>query len=133
LYDPIRQKNFGKDLLKIGCFELSKATAETDNQKHWRDFFTSKEISPNAPDYIKKASEVIDFVNLREEERQVADAIEKAKATLQDELDYSFFEGKAEGKAEGEMTGMLNVLKMLKLGKSIDEIMRETGVSLAEA
>jgi uncharacterized protein YerC len=37
-----------------------------------------------------------------------------------------------ESKAEGETIGMLNVLKMLKQGKSIDEIARDTGVSLAE-
>jgi hypothetical protein len=124
LYDPIRNKRFGKDLLKIGCFELNKVNIETENQKHWRDFFVSKAISVDAPVYIKKANEVIDFVNLGEEERQVAEALEKAGATLQDELDYSYFSGKAEG--------MLDVLKMLKQGKSIDEIMRDTGLSLAE-
>ena len=128
LYDPIRHKRFGKDLLKIGCFELNKLNIETTNQKHWRDFFMSKEISKDAPNYIKKANEVIDFVNLGEEERAVAEALEKAGATLQDELDYSYFAGKAEGKTEG----MLDVIKMLKQGKSIDEIAIDSGISLSE-
>jgi hypothetical protein len=128
LYDPVRHKRFGKDLLKIGCFELNKVNIESENQKHWRDFFMSKAISDNAPDYIKKANEVIDFVNLGEEEKKVAEALEKAGATLQDELDFSYFSGKA----EGETIGMLNVIKMLKQGKSIDEIMMDKGISLAE-
>jgi len=140
LYDPTRNKRFGKDLLKIGCFELNKVIIETENQEHWRDFFMSKKIKDNAPDYIKKANEVIDFVNLGEEERQVAEALEKAGATLQDELDFSYFsgmaegekKGKAEGKSEGKTEGMLDVLKLLKQGKSIDEIMIDKGISLAE-
>jgi hypothetical protein len=132
LYDPIRNKRFGKDLLKIGCFELNKVNIETENQKHWRDLFMSKQVGDNAPDYIKKASEVVDFVNLGEEERQVAEALEKAGATLQDELDYSYFSGMADGEKKGKAEGMLDVLKLLKQGKSVDEIMRDKGLSLAE-
>jgi hypothetical protein len=40
--------------------------------------------APTPPDYIKKASEVVDFANLGEEERQEAEAIEKASATLRE-------------------------------------------------
>ena len=96
LYDPNRNKRPNKEFLRIGYFELTKANIETENQQHWHDFFTAKEIKPNAPNYIKNASKVIDFANLGEEERKVAEALEKAEATLQDELAYSFHEGRIE-------------------------------------
>jgi hypothetical protein len=37
LYDPIRNKSFGKDLVRAAVFELTKPNIETDNQRHWRD------------------------------------------------------------------------------------------------
>ena len=145
LYDPVRNKRFSKELLKIGYFELTKATIETDNQKHWYDFFTSKEISQDAPDYIKKANEVIDFTNLGEEERKVAEALEKAQATIQDELDYSYYEGKtegkaegraegrAEGKAEGLLEGLLNAAKfMLQKGDKPEDVASGLNLSLEQ-
>jgi predicted transposase/invertase (TIGR01784 family) len=116
LYDPIRGKHFGKELVKIGVFELKKTKIETVNQKHWQDFFAG-DVKPDAPDYIKKANEVIDFINLGEEERKVAEALEKARATIQDELAYSFYEGKTEGKEEGIMEGLVRGAKsMLQKG-----------------
>jgi predicted transposase/invertase (TIGR01784 family) len=129
LYDPKRQKSFGKDILKIGCFELKKVNIETENQKHWCDFFMGREISTNAPDYIKKASEVVDFANLGEEERQVAEAIEKASATLQDELDYSYYEGMEKGILKGIAQVAIN---FLNLGMSPEQIVAGTGLSLSE-
>jgi uncharacterized protein YerC len=62
----------------------------------------------------------------------VAEALEKAGATLQDELDYSYFTGMAEGEKKGKTEGVIDVLKMLTQGKTIEEIMRDTGISLAE-
>jgi hypothetical protein len=128
-FDPVRNKGLGKDLLRIGMFELNKSVIETDNQRHWRDFFLGNEIAPTAPDYIKKANAVIDYVNLGEEEMKVADAIEKAGATLQDELDYSYFTGKSEGILEGIAKVALN---FLNLGLSPEQIVAGTGLSLAE-
>jgi predicted transposase/invertase (TIGR01784 family) len=123
LYDPKRNKRPIKELLRIGYFELTKANIETENQKHWHDFFTEKEISPNAPDYIKKANEVIDFGNLGEEERAMANSVEKAQDTLAAELSYSYNEGKTEGKAEGLLEGLLNAAKfMLQKGDKPEDV-----------
>ncbi|MCL2754751.1 MAG: Rpn family recombination-promoting nuclease/putative transposase [Oscillospiraceae bacterium] len=130
LYDPVRNKGFGKDILKIGCFELKKVNIETENQKHWCDFFMGREISANAPDYIKKASEVVNFANLGEEERQVAEAIEKASATLQDELDYSYYAGMEKGEEKGILKGASDVLNLLKSGKSLEEIAKNMGIAI---
>jgi hypothetical protein len=64
LYDPQRDKTFNKELLKIGFFEITKSNIETENQRHWRDYFVKSKVSDNAPEYIKKAVHVIDFSNL---------------------------------------------------------------------
>ena len=55
-------------MLYLGYFELSKPIVETENQHEWQDFFLRKQISANAPDYIKKAVCVIERANMREEE-----------------------------------------------------------------
>jgi predicted transposase/invertase (TIGR01784 family) len=93
LYDPIRHKSYGKDLIKIGFFELAKTNIETPNQKHWHDYFTTGEVSQDAPEYIQKASRIIDFVNLGKEEKEMALALEKAQAIYDTEIASSFFEG----------------------------------------
>ena len=122
--DPVRNKRFGKDLVKMGCFELQKTKIETVNQQHWQDFFAGN-VKPEAPDYIKKANDVIDFMNLGEEERKVAEALEKARATIQDELAYSFYEGKTEGKIE-------TAKSMLQDGEKPEKIAKYTGLPLEQ-
>jgi len=136
MFDPIRNLRFGKELVKVGVFEFRKANIETANQEHWRDYFTSSEIKSDAPDYIKKASEVIDFTNLGEEERKVAEALEKAQATIQDELAYSFYEGRAEGVAEGEAR-LLNERRetaksMFGMGLTSEQIAKALRTSIDE-
>ena len=87
LYDPKRNKRF-KDLLRIGFFELEKTKIETVNQKHWRDYFNTGEAKPGSPAYIKKASQIIKYVNLSEEERNVLSSIERIEANEQAEREY---------------------------------------------
>ena len=87
LYDPKRNKRF-KELLRIGFFELEKTNIETANQKHWHDYFNTGKANPKAPEYIKKASQIIEYVNLTEEERNVLSAIERIEANEQAEKDY---------------------------------------------
>jgi predicted transposase/invertase (TIGR01784 family) len=141
LYDPSRSKHFGKELLRIGYFELTKAKIETDNQKHWHDYFTSGEVKPDAPDYIRKASEIIEFTNLREEERTMAEAFEKAQAIIDSEIVSSFIEGKAEGKQEGRAEGKVEgvqegiirvAISMLKDGDDPQKVSRCTGLPLEQ-
>jgi len=105
LYDPERKKRFEKRLLRLGYFELKKPNIETQNQKHWYDYFNTGTVSPDAPEYIQKAGRIIDFVNLTEEERTVAKSLERAQADYDLEMYSSYVEGKAEGKAEGIAEG----------------------------
>ena len=69
MYDPKRKKSYPKELVKVGFFELTKSNVETANQRHWYHYFKTGEADPQAPDYIKKASQIIDWGNLRKEER----------------------------------------------------------------
>jgi flagellar biosynthesis/type III secretory pathway protein FliH len=113
LYDEQRKKAFGKNLIKIGYFELHKPNIETDNQRYWQDYFLTGTAPDGAPDYIKKASKILQYVNLNEEEREVVDIMEKARATWEGELFTAYHdgrekgreEGRAEGRAEGEANG----------------------------
>ena len=137
MYDPKRNKGFGKELLRIGFFELTKTNVETANQQHWHDYFTTGVVMPDAPEYIKKASRTIEFVNLGEEERTVALAIERAQAIHDAEIVSSFLDGKDEGRAEGRTEGRTEgiyavVRNLLKRNRPIDEIMEDTGLTREE-
>jgi len=125
LYDPKRNKRFNKKLLRIGFFELRKTNIETENQQHWHDYFTLGAVKPEAPYYIKKASEIIEYTNLGEEERNVAEAFEKAQAIIDSELVSSFIEGKTEGKIE-------TAIFMLKDGDKPEKVARCTGLPLEQ-
>gem|GEM_PF-868792 len=100
LYDPERNKGFEKCLLRLGYFELKKPNVETQNQKHWHDYFNTGAVSPDAPEYIQKAGRIIDFVNLTEEERTVAKSLERAQADYDLEMYSSYMDGVAAGVAD---------------------------------
>ena len=71
--------------------------------------------------YIKKASSIIEFVNLTEEERNVLSTLERLEANEQAERYYLFTEGKAEGKAEV-------AVKMLRMKMPIEDVVEITGL-----
>ena len=100
LCDPERNKRFEKRLLRLGYFELKKPNIETINQKHWQDYFNTGAVSSGAPDYIHKASKIIDFINLTEEERTVAKSLERAQADYDLEMHSSYMDGITEGDTE---------------------------------
>jgi predicted transposase/invertase (TIGR01784 family) len=79
LYDRKRKKRLDKEYLNIGYFELEKPNIETVNQKHWRDYFLTGTVAETAPDYIKKAANVIQYSNLNKEERKMLDALERVE------------------------------------------------------
>ena len=102
LYDPTRNKRYKKELIKLGFFELSKSNIETVNQRHWRDYFLTGESHPDAPEYIKKASHIIEYENLSEEERNLSAILEKARA----DYDAGFSSAYNDGIEIGEQRGI---------------------------
>jgi hypothetical protein len=107
LYDPIRNKKLNRNLLNIGYFELMKKNTETENQRHWQTFFLTGEAGPDAPEYIRHAAEAVTYVNLDEEEREMAIMLEKARA------DYDA--GLADSYYEGEIKATINMIKKFNL------------------
>jgi predicted transposase/invertase (TIGR01784 family) len=105
LYDPKRSKSFIKRLLRIGYFELKKENIETVNQKHWRDYFNTGAVSCGAPVYIKKASKIIEYINLTEGERSMISTLERLEANEHAQLVYHENKGRAEGEIIGEAKG----------------------------
>jgi hypothetical protein len=123
LYDPVRNKKYKKDLINVGFFELSKNNIETANQRYWRDYFLTGEAHPDAPEYIKKASHIIEYENLSEEERNMSAVLEKARA------DHDAWFSSAYN--DGIEKGTLNVaINMLKDGCDYESIARYTGLSI---
>ena len=100
MYDPHRQKSYPKELIRVGFFELTKLNVETYNQKHWQDYFKTGIANPDAPCYIKKASEIIDWMNLTQEEREMALALEKAQAIRDEEIFTALEETREETREE---------------------------------
>ena len=132
LYDPVRHKHF-KRLLRIGFFELAKPNIETTNQQYWRDYFNTGEVAPEAPDYIKKASSIIELANLTEEERTVARTIERAQAMYDADMYGSYIEGEEKGVVKGKAEEKIEVAKgMLADGLSPEKIAKYTGLTIGQ-
>ena len=83
----------------------------------------------DAPDYIRKASHVIEVINLGEEEKKVVQALEKAQAIIDAECSSAFFDGKDEGKDERSVE---IAFSMLQDGDALEKIARNTGLSLEQ-
>ena len=78
MWDKLHNEGFPIEF-KIAYFEYKKTNFNTDIQ-FWRDYFLDKEISDNAPEYIKHAAEIVEYANLEEEEKELVDLIERFEA-----------------------------------------------------
>jgi hypothetical protein len=133
LFDAKRNKRFTKDYLRIGYFELTKSGIETQKQRYWHDYFNTGVVGPEAPEYIRKASSIIEYSNLTEEELNMARTLERAQAIYDADMYGSYIEGKAEGeakgKAEGEAKGKAEGIELLagflREGLSVEEAMKK--------
>ena len=100
----------------------------TVNQKFWLDYFKEGTAPATAPEYIKKASAIIEVTNLAEEERMVITALEKWENNRQAEIHQGFLEGEQKGFLEGQTKKTVEFAKaMLKNGESVDKIAVYTG------
>ena len=105
LCDQKKNKRLEKEYIRIALFELTKEILDTPNQKHWRDYFLTGNANTNAPDYIKRASQIIQYVNLNKEERRMISMMEKLEEIDLAEKEYRFNEGMVIGKKAGLLEG----------------------------
>jgi hypothetical protein len=113
LYDGIRKKSLDKDYLKIAYFELEKPQTESKNQAYWRDYFLGKPVPAEAPDYIRKADELLLYMNLTQEERKMLDREEYALSAYESELYTARHDGWEEGRKEGRKETLGKVVAAL--------------------
>ena len=129
LFDAKRNKRSRKDYLRIGYFELTKSKIETQRQRYWHEYFNTGEAGSGAPEYIQKASSIIEFSNLTEEELNMARTLERAQAIYDADMYGSYIEGKAEGIIEGEAKGKAEGVELLAgllhEGLSVEEAMNK--------
>jgi predicted transposase/invertase (TIGR01784 family) len=123
----------GQKPVCFSFFEYKKTNITTENQRHWRDYFLSGEVSPTAPSYIKKASRIIELANLSEEERYMSALLEKAQAEY-DSISTGFYhdgldDGKAIGISERNIAIARNAFRM---GLSKEMVMQLTGLTIEE-
>jgi hypothetical protein len=95
----------GKDLFAISFFEYNKPNVKNANHRYWQMYFQGLSIPKEAPNYIKKAERLLDFVNLSEKERKMYAECEKRKADMDAYLSTARNEGEARGIMLGEARG----------------------------
>ena len=122
LFDAKRNKRLKKDYLRIGYFELTKSGIETQRQRYWHDYFNTGVVGPEAPEYIRKASSIIEFSNLTEEELNMARTLERAQAIYDADMYGSYIEGEA-------AKALAIAKKLLDMGLSVEQIVAATGLA----
>ena len=141
LCDQKKNKRLEKEYVRIALFELTKNVFDNPNQGHWREYFLTGNARPDAPDYIRKASQVIQFANLSEEERRMASMMEKLEEIDLAEREYMYDEGEAKGLAKGLAKGETKgrrkekidvAKKMQKRGVPPKDISMYTGLTIKQ-
>ena len=139
LRDAERSEPLAPELARFGFFELSK-TGLPDHLARWRDFFLTGKAKDDDSSYIKQAADIIRWVNLSQEERDMDKLLEKALATQEAEMDYARQEARREGLQEGLQEGiergtretqLANARVALRMGLAHADIAEITGLDAA--
>jgi hypothetical protein len=126
-------------LLHWGYFDLSLTFGLTDRQAAWRQFLLTGQAPPGAPAYLEEAASMMEYVNLRGEERAMVDVLEKALATENDIRVHQRWEGLEEGLERGLVEGLERgearkaqqiAARMLAMGMDPVVVAEATGLSL---
>jgi predicted transposase/invertase (TIGR01784 family) len=135
--------NNGKPPLNLAYFNLQSSNIPNEsNIKHWRSFFRGEELEDSAPDYIKKAREIIKYQNLKREEQEMIDWAENARSVHYGVMEYAkeearnigwnagLSEGRNSGLIEGRNEGYIDTAKnFIKIGLSNEVIAKGTNLS----
>jgi len=123
----------------LGFFELTK-TGTTPVLAGWRDFLLTGEAQNDDPSYIRVAADIIRWVNLSQEERDMDKLLEKALATQEAVIDYAREEGRSEGMQQGRSEGieqgtrenqLANARVALRMGLAHADVAEITGLDVA--
>ena len=85
-----------------------------------------KEISKDAPDYIKEAAEITDYMNMSKEEQTMVALLEKAMADYDAEMSTAWSRGERSGLQIGIQKG---IRALIRLGHSDIDIAQEMEIS----
>ena len=130
LHDRKRDKSFIIEYITLAYFELNKTNVETVNQRHWQTYFKTGSAPEDAPAYIRKASQIVEFDNLEPEEREMIDQLEKAQEVYKSTIHTAYLDGKTEGEAKGEAKKMIEIARnLLKMGIATEVVADATGLS----
>jgi predicted transposase/invertase (TIGR01784 family) len=134
LFDVAYQTEFPRSPLNISFFQLNKTPLKHQvNLKHWITFFKGEAPAADAPEYIVKAYQVVEYNNLNEKERAMIDYAEMSRADTSAMLEYArdegITQGVAQGIAQGRQEGIFQTaLRMLERGMTINDIREITGL-----
>jgi len=122
--DDLTSERLSPVLKRLGFFELTKTGATTPELSSWRDFLVTGQSQDDDPTYIRSAADIIRWVNLSQEERNMDKLLEKAIADQEDALDFAREEGARE-------TQLANARVALKMGLSHADVAEITGLDPA--
>ncbi|MCL2559766.1 MAG: Rpn family recombination-promoting nuclease/putative transposase [Turicibacter sp.] len=124
LYDVLNQKYPLKPNRYIEIFFEFKKEDErlSNNLKHWQHFFQTGVALPEAPNYIKELSTMMELANLTQEERRIYEASLNAK--------YKRMNREMYVEKRGEMKKAIEMAKnLLTLGTPLNIVIKASGLS----
>ena len=132
--DKHTNRKMSKEFISVGFFELTKKNVYNKNQRYWQLYFLNEPIPEEAPDYIKDAATLIEWVNLREEERKMLDRYERAQADYEAEMATVIRRAKAEAEAKHEADKAKALAEAnADKAKAVEKTAEETTMSLAKS
>jgi hypothetical protein len=118
-------------LLHLCYIELHKEPSL--RLRYWVDFFNDKPCADDAPDYIKQAYELVDFVNMSAREQKMITAAELGEQDHIGQMRWAKKVAMAEGVAKGEAKAKAElVAAMASRGLSAQQISDLAGLSTDE-
>ncbi|BDR55566.1 Rpn family recombination-promoting nuclease/putative transposase [Xylocopilactobacillus apis] len=124
----------GLPLLSVVYFDLTKPRDTLEGEMpYWYDYLKSNKKVKEAPEYLQDAYKVTSYENLEMEEREMLDAVERARSKLDAQMLYAEEEGRKRGEEQGvKQTKIDTAKKMLKMGMKVEEIHAVTDLSVEE-
>jgi flagellar biosynthesis/type III secretory pathway protein FliH len=115
---------------------LTRAPPNKNRRKsptaHWREFFKTGKAPDGAPEYIRKAADVVNHANLTKEERDIMTSAEWAEDKYQSGIQTAYEDGWDKGERTGFAKGERSGIDKGQLGITLDYI-RDGDISMERA